>query len=144
MLAFLAPLSRAQSQDAPRTQVEARIDGFTGDDWAVHAGVGISAPLGTYVRFGPVAGVGTGAHGVSSRIDLVARFTLDPFREKPWAPFAVGGISARFDDSSRQYLVLMAGIEGPVRRGWATALEFGFGGAFRAGVALRQATPKRR
>ena len=144
VLALSIPASSARSQEAPRTQLEARVDAFTGRDWAAHAGGGISAPLGTYARFGVVAGLGAGAHGLSGRADLVARFTLDPFREKRWAPYAVGGVSARFDDDSRQFLVLMAGVEGPVTRGWAKALEFGLGGGFRAGVALRQGAPRRR
>lgn len=143
-MALLVPLSRGASQEAPRAQLEARIDAFTGEDWAIHAGAGVTMPLGTYVRLGVVGGLGTGADGLSGRADLVARFTLDPFREKRWAPYAVGGVSARFDDSSRQFVVLMAGVEGPVRRGFAPAVEFGFGGAFRFGVALRQGAPRRR
>ena len=110
----------------------------------MHAGAGITAPLGTYVRFGAVGGVGTGAAGLSGRADVIARFTLDPFRERQWAPYAVGGVSARFDDRSRQFLLLLAGIEGPVRGGFAPAVEFGFGGSLRVGLALRQGVPRRR
>lgn len=137
---------QAGAQGAPRLQPEARLDGFTGAPRAVHAGLGATAPLGTYVRFGVVAGVGTGAGGVSGRADLLARFTLDPFRERRWAPYAVGGISSRSggDGDTRNALVLLAGLEGPYRRGVAPALELGFGGGFRAGVILRRAFPRRR
>ena len=142
--AALSAPTGSYAQQAPPTQLEARADAFAGDASAVHAGAGLTAPLGTYVRFGVVGGVGGGADGLSGRADLVARFTLDPFREKRWAPYAVGGISARFDDRSRQFLLLLAGIEGPVRRGFAPAVEFGFGGSPRVGFALRQGVPRRR
>ncbi len=134
----------AGAQEAPRFQPEARLDGFTADPWAVHAGLGATAPLGTYVRFGIVGGLGTDAERVSGRADLIARFTLDPFRERRWAPYAVGGVSSRFGGGSRNALVLLAGLEGPPRRGVATALELGFGGGFRAAVILRRAFPRRR
>ena len=144
MCAVLATPALSETQQAPPVQLEARLDAFTGDQWAVHAGAGVTRPLGTYVRFGIVGGVGAGADGFSGRADLIARFALDPFRERRWAPYAVGGISARFDDSSRQFLLLMAGLEGPVRGGFVPAVEFGFGGSLRFGLALRQGVPRRR
>ncbi|MEX0909508.1 MAG: hypothetical protein WDZ58_07060 [Gemmatimonadaceae bacterium] len=144
LMAAMMAGAHAGAQDAPRLQPEARLDGFMGDSWAMHAGLGATAPLGTYVRFGIVGGLGTGAGGVSGRADLIARFTLDPFRERRWAPYGVGGVSSRFGGGSRNALVLLAGLEGPPRRGVATALELGFGGGFRAGVILRRAFPRRR
>lgn len=138
-----APLDVA-AQAAPALQPEVRIDAFTGDPWAVHAGAGVTAPLGTYVRFGVVAGIGTGEEGLSGRADLVARFTLDPFREQRWAPYGAGGVSARYGGGSRTHIMLLAGVEGPASRGVAPAIEFGFGGGFRAGVILRRAFPRRR
>ena len=146
LVAATLAAAHAGAQDAPRFQPEARLDGFTAEPWAVHAGLGATAPLGTYVRFGVVGGIGTGAGGVSGRADLIARFTLDPFRERRWAPYAVGGVSSRFggDGDTRNALVLLAGLEGPPRRGVAPALELGFGGGFRAGVILRRAFPRRR
>ena len=110
-------------------------------EWAPR---GASAPLGTYVRFGAVGGIGGGASGLSGRTDLLARFTLDPFRASRWAPYATGGVSAVYGEDSRTSLLLLLGIEGPARGGLAPAIEFGFGGGFRVGVALRQAFPRRR
>lgn len=135
--------SQAYAQEAPRLQSEARLDAVAGGDWAVHAGAGLTTPLGTYVRFGIVAGVGPGAAGMSGRTDLIARFTLDPFRDKRWAPYAAGGVSARYGPS-RTYMVLMAGVEGPTAGRLAPAFEIGFGGGLRAGLILRQAFPRRR
>ncbi len=143
-LVLLAAPRPAWGQEAPRLQSEARVDAITGSAWALHAGLGVTAPLGTYVRFGVVGGVGAGADGMSGRTDLIARFTLDPFRERRWAPYGVGGISARYGESSRTYLLVLAGVEGPIWRGVAPAVEAGFGGSFRAGLILRQAFPRRR
>lgn len=145
VVALTAPWSALTAQTpAPPLQLEARVDAFTGDAWAIQGGLGITAPLGTYVRFGVVGGIGPGADGLSGRTDLIARFTLDPFRNKRWAPYGVGGVSARFGGRSRTNIVLMAGVEGPPMGRFAPAIEAGFGGSFRAGFALRQAFPGRR
>lgn len=136
--------SAAAGQTAPPVQLEGRVDALTGGDWAVHAGIGATAPLGTYVRFGAAAGIGGGASGVSGRTDFLARFTLDPFRASRWAPYVTGGVSAVYGEDSRTSLLLLVGVEGPARGRMAPAIEFGFGGGFRAGLALRQAFPRRR
>lgn len=143
-VAAMITVAPAGAQEAPRLLPEGRLDAFAGEPWAVHAGLGVTAPLGTYVRFGAVGGLGTGAGGVSGRADLVARFTLDPFRERRWAPYMAGGVSWRFGEGSRNALVLLAGAEGPARGGIAPAFELGVGGGFRAGVVLRRAFPGRR
>lgn len=143
-LALVSSAPAAAAQAAPPVQFEGRVDALTGSDWAVHAGVGVTAPLGTYVRFGAVGGIGGGASGPSGRTDFIARFTLDPFRAKRWAPYGTGGVSAVYGEDSRASLLLLVGIEGPARGGWAPAIELGFGGGFRAGVALRQAFARRR
>ncbi len=134
----------AQQAPAPAVQVEARLDAFTGDAWAIQAGAGITAPLGTYARFGAVGGVGPGADGLTGRTDLIVRFTLDPFRDRRWAPYGVGGVSARFGGRPQTSMVLMAGVEGPPMGRVAPAIEAGFGGSFRVGLALRQAFARRR
>lgn len=134
----------ALAQESPRLQPEARVDVFYARPRAAHLGAGVSAPLGTYVRFGLVAGLGADSDGLSGRTDLFARFTLDPFRERGWAPYGAGGVSARYGSSTRANLLLLAGVEGRARRGVAPALEFGFGGGFRAGLILRRAFPRRR
>lgn len=134
----------AAAQNTPPVQAEARIDAIAGDAWAIHAGLGVTAPLGTYARFGIVGGLGGGAGGISGRTDLIARFTLDPFRERRWAPYGAGGVSARYGEGSATYIILLAGVEGPVRGGLTPAIEFGFGGSFRAGVVLRQSFARRR
>lgn len=144
-LAGVVAPAAAFAQEAPRLLSEVRLDAFARYPQAVHAGAGVSAPLGTYVRFGLVAGLGVDAHGPSGGTDLFARFTLDPFRAKSWAPYGVGGVSVRYGRSSTwANLLLLAGVEGPAGRGFAPAVEFGLGGGFRAAIILRRAFPRRR
>jgi hypothetical protein len=125
---------------------EARIDGIAANPAAIHAGGGITWKVGTYLRSGFVGAIGGSDHGISGRVDVVNRFHLDPFREHKWAPYGGGGITARFDDNrgDRFYLLLIAGIDGPVRSGLTTSIEAGLGGGARLGVILRKAKAERR
>lgn len=152
--ALLAPPLAAQT--GRRLQPEARVDVIAGRSTALHAGVGLSRPLGTYVRVGAVAagGVVTGGSGsvsggelrASARGDLLARFLLDPFLQSRWAPYAGGGASARYDEDGRArgYMVAFVGVEGPPMGGLLPALEVGLGGGTRMGVTLRRALEARR
>jgi hypothetical protein len=138
-VALLPLVSEAQA-------VEGRIDGMLAGPPAIHAGVGITQPLGTYVRAGVVGAVGGSSDGVSGRSDLFARFHLDPFRQHRWAPYAGGGLTARFDADrrTRYYLLILAGVDGPAADGIATSIEAGLGGGGRIGVTIRRATAERR
>lgn len=126
--------------------VEGRIDGIFAGPPAIHAGVGITQPLGTYVRAGIVGAIGESSDGVSGRGDVFARFHLDPFRQHRWAPYAGGGLTARFDADrrTRYYLLILAGVDGPAANGIATSIEAGLGGGGRIGVTIRRATAERR
>ena len=137
--------ARAQSSVRP----EARIDAIVAEEPALHAGLGVTIPVGTYVRAGIVGGLGLGENeagnsGTSGRTDLIARFNLDPFRDRRWAPYAVGGISARYGGSSRTALLLAAGLEGPLRGRITPALELGFAGGVHIAAVLRRGMPRRR
>src|SRR5438067_6157703 len=102
-------------------QVEGRLDGIFARNTGVEAGLGLTVPAGIYVRSGLVAGLGAGRHGVEARTDLISRFSLDPFRQSRWAPYGGGGISGRYrskrDGSSRAYLLIFLGVEGPLSLG---------------------------
>lgn len=151
----LVPLIVAAAQ-IPRqsVQVEARGDVLASRWTSGQAGIGVSLPAGIYVRTGFTAGVGAGARGAESRFDLFSRFSLDPFRESRWAPYGGGGLSERFarrdSPQARTYLLLFAGVEGPILgssargAGWTPAFELGLGGGVRAGFALRRAIRGRR
>ena len=140
-LVWLLPWSRSSAQD-----VEGRVDGILAGPSAIHAGIGLTVPLGTYVRSGVVGGIGGSKDGLSGRIDAITRFHLDPFREHRWGPYGGGGLTARFDDgrTTRYYLLLLAGVDGPAVHGVSTSIEATLGGGGRIGVTVRRAVAKRR
>jgi len=131
---------------ASKFDPELRIDGIFSRLDAIHAGAGATFPLGTYVRTGVVAATGFSRDGRSSRIDLMLRFHLDPFRESRWAPYGGGGLTTRFDqgEGAHTYLMLLAGVDGPVRGRSAISLEAALGGGGRIGIILRRARAERR
>ncbi len=144
-------LARAQLPQQS-LQIEGRLDGIFARTAAIDAGVGLSVPAGIYVRSGLVAGLGAGRHGVEGRTDFISRFSLDPFRQSRWAPYAGGGISGRYrsklDGGSHAYLLIFLGVEGPLplgqTSGWVPAFELGLGGGARVAVILRRGINARR
>lgn len=135
-----------------KLQSEVRLDALFARSGAVEAAYGLSVPTGIYLRTGLVAGIGASRHGVEGRSDLIARFSLDPFRQSRWAPYGGGGLSGRYrsrlDGGSRAYLLLFLGVEGPLplgeRSGWVPAVEVGLGGGGRVGLILRRGVNARR
>ena len=133
-------------------QSEVRVDGIFARSSAVEAGYGVSVPMGIYMRTGLEAGVGAGRHGIESRADFVSRFSLDPFRQSRWSPYAGGGLSGRFrpaaDGGANAYLLVFLGVEGPLPEGkmsgWVPAVEVGLGGGARVGLVLRRGINGRR
>ena len=154
-LALGGAFARADAQSTrnanqPRIQPEARVDFIDARAAAAHFGVGVSVPASTYVRLGIVAAAGQAwRHGETSaagRVDALVRFVVDPLREFRWAPYAAGGIGGIYDGEEewRAVLVGVLGIEGPGAGSVVPAVEIGFGGGVRVGVALRRAIPGRR
>ena len=152
-LASVAVSSTARAQAVTqRFQSEGRLDAIISRTAALHAGYGVSVPTGLYLRTGLVLGAGVGRHGADARTDLIARFTLDPFRQSRWAPYGGGGLSGRFrsklDGGARAFLLFFVGIEGPLpagqRSGIVPAVELGLGGGARLGVVLRRGVAARR
>jgi len=143
-IAVLAPAILASGAEAQ--SAEGRVDVFADGPPAIHAGAGFTVRAGTYLRSGLTGAIGASRNGISGRVDFMNRFHLDPFRERRWGPYAGGGLTARFDDnrSDRFYLLLIAGIDGPARRGVTTAIEAGLGGGARLGLILRHAAAERR
>lgn len=144
-------VARGQVQQQP-IQTEYRLDAIFAHTAGGEAGLGVSVPAGLYVRTGLVAGIGVGAHGAEGRTDLFSRFSLDPFRQSRWAPYAGAGLSGRYrsklDGGSRAYLLVFLGIEGPLpigrTAGIVPAVEVGLGGGARVGVILRRGINGRR
>lgn len=150
LLCAVAPASAQLPQQA--LQFEGRIDGLFARTSGVEAGLGISVPAGLYMRAGLVGGLGVGQNGAEGRTDLFARFSLDPFRQSRWAPYAGGGISGRYrvheDGGSHAYLLVFLGVEGPLATGrtsgWVPAFEVGLGGGARVAAIIRRGINGRR
>ena len=151
VVAALPAVGGAQ-MNQQKFQSEGRIDAIFARSGAVEAAYGFTVPAGIYVRTGLVAGIGAGRHGVEGRTDAIARFSMDPFRQSRWAPYAGAGLSGRYrserDGGSRAYLLVYLGVEGPLAlgalEGWVPAFELGLGGGARVGVILRKGINARR
>jgi hypothetical protein len=157
-LLALAPLIEAHAQEttrAPALRPEVRVDYLGPRPHAMQAGLGVNVAAGTYVRLEVVGAGGAswrdGRSSTSARADAIARFALDPFRERRWGLSAGGGLSARYDgdafDGRRRWRALIAvvlDLEGPHAGGVAPAFQLGLGGGVRAGVVVRGADRGRR
>ncbi len=151
-LAATLPVAAGAQLVQQKIQSEGRIDAIFAQSGGVEAAYGFTVPAGIYVRSGLVAGIGAGRHGVEGRTDLIARFSLDPFRQSRWAPYGGAGLSGRYrsklDGGSRAYLLVFLGVEGPLplgeTSGWVPAVELGLGGGARVGVILRRGVNARR
>ena len=151
-LTLLVPAATLSQTPQQALQVEGRVDAIVARTAGVEAGLGLSVPSGIYMRTGLVAGIGAGRHGVEGRTDLISRFTLDPFRQSRWAPYAGAGVSGRYrtklDGGSHAYLMIFLGVEGPLALGATSgivpAFELGLGGGARFGVILRRGVNARR
>jgi hypothetical protein len=130
----------------PPLTIEGRIDAIGASTSALQAGIGLTTVAGTYVRTGIVGAIGASKNGVSGRADAFARFHLDPFRESNWAPYGGAGLSTRMEqgERTRAYLLVFAGVDGPIRNGLTTSIEAGLGGGGRLGIILRRAVARQR
>lgn len=135
----------AQSELEPRLEPELRVDVTRiGNSYGVQGGGGVEIPLGYYTRVGVIGAAGAdvarSTQDASARLDVVARFLFDPFRQQRWGFSAGGGVSlrARARDRVRPYLVSVFDLEGPRgAHGISPAFQFGLGGGIRVGAALR-------
>lgn len=129
---------------------EARLDLLVARSAALHVGAALGLRAGLYVRPTVVVAAGPAwrndSAGTGGRVEALARFVLDPFRESPVGLYAQGGLTALYDPWARWRgaLSVAVGAELPARAGGAWALELGLGGGVRFGLALRRATPGRR
>jgi hypothetical protein len=145
LLVGIAAVSMSGDARAQFLQPELRLDVLGPAPVSIEPGVGATAVLGNYVRIGVAAGYDV--RGDASRAgrrwrgDVLARVTLDPFRQQRWALSIGGGLSYR---GSSTYLAALLDLEGPEGRGLLPAIQIGVSGGVRAGVILRRATRGRR
>jgi hypothetical protein len=129
----------------PHLQSGWRADLLAGPPAGIELGAGANVPVGYYLRMGldVAAGVARRAERAvpGGRVDIAARYLLDPFREFRWGPYAGAGLTTRWVDGAgwRADLLVLLGIEGPESRGWRTAVELGAGGGVRLGLVFRRA-----
>jgi len=144
--ALSAPLHAQQV--STRIAPEVRVDVIGASPASVQGAVGVEIPAGWYVRVGVLAGAGASIDpddpGAAGRVDVLARFLLDPFRQSRWGFSAGGGVSllAREGDHVRPQLLVALDLEGPrASHGVSPSIQVGLGGGVRAGIALRWGGP---
>ena len=144
LLATVPGVAYAQRQRVP-VAPEIRLDVLGGRPASVQGAIGVEIPSGNYVRIGVLAGAGAalerdGESGAAGRLDVLARFLLDPFRQSRWGFSAGVGVSLRADpgDRVRPQLLAALDVEGRrARRGFTPAIQIGLGGGVRGGIGLR-------
>lgn len=147
----LAPLHRGAAQSAiarPAPYLEYRADVITGDGATAHGGAGLTVPIGYYVRLGFIGAAGATWRAEvvhpSARTDVIARFSLDPFREVPVGLSLGGGLSVPYEEGRRvrPYLTAVIDIEGRRRGAFTPAVQIGLGGGARVGLVLRHSASR--
>ena len=143
--ALLVSAAAGAQQQPTRPYAEYRADAIIARGTAAQLGGGVELPLGIYVRLGVDAAAGaTWRHGATvggGRVDAIARFLLDPFRESRLGFSIGGGVSAPIGSaqpSQPPYLTAVVDLEGRRDHGLTPALQIGLGGGTRIGVVLRQ------
>jgi hypothetical protein len=125
------------------------VDAILGHDPAVQVGAGVQIPAGYYARIGVDVALGvpvgdradSARRGLDGRIDLLARFLLDPFRQTAYGLSLGGGASLRAEHGERARPLLLVALDVEGRRstrGLVPALQVALGGGVRVGVVLRR------
>lgn len=148
----LALSARLTAQTSLRTPpyAEYRVDVIDGRGNSAQAGVGITIPMGLYVRLAAIGAMGPEWRGgkteLTGRTDIIGRFLLDPFRQMPVALSMGGGVTVPYERGAtvRPLLAAVIDIEGKRRGGLTPALQVGLGGGARVGLGLRTSVLQRR
>jgi hypothetical protein len=137
--------ARVHGQQHVPIAPELRIDVLGAHPTSVQGAIGVEIPAGTYVRVGVLGGAGAtmerdGVSRAAGRVDVLARFLIDPFRQARWGFSAGAGVSMRADPGDRVRPRLLAAFDLEGRRsrgGLSPSLQIGLGGGVRGGVGLR-------
>jgi len=149
LVLLLLGAGAARAQNSPPAYSEYRADALVGRGTSAQLGIGAVIPGGVYSRISADGAAGAtwrrGGTHASGRVDVIARFLLDPFREAPVGLSFGAGVSVPYVDGDahvRPYLTLVADIEGRRRSGLTPALQIGLGGGARVGIVLRRSVSR--
>lgn len=144
LLAILVvPSASAQSfRFQPRVQAEFQAFASGADTWSAGAGVGFNVPAGNYLRIAPTLYAGRRLRDLPQdfvRIEIVNRFTLDPFRQARWGPWVGAGLAAEWerDVPGRALVMLALGTDLPGTSRWRPSVEVAIGGGMRVSLGLK-------
>ncbi len=138
-----APSAGAQGfRVQPRVQPEFRAFASGANTVSAGAGVGFNVPAGNYLRIAPMLYAGRRATDLPQdfvRIEIVNRFSLDPFRQARWGPWVGAGLAAEWErDAPGRALVMLAlGADLPGASGWRPSVEVAIGGGTRVSLGLK-------
>lgn len=126
----------------PRVQPEFRAFASAANSWSAGAGIGFNVPAGTYLRVAPMLYAGRRVSDLPQdfvRIEIVNRFSLDPFREARWGPWVGAGLAAEWerDVRGRALVVVALGTDLPGVSGWRPSVEVAIGGGTRVSLGAR-------
>ncbi len=125
---------------AASQSLEGQLQGVTnvGADEFVGAGAGLNLRTAGRTRLGFAASLGVLEGNTSFRTEALVSYSLSSLRRRGLSPYLGGGVALSFTNSlSRQYLVVLVGVDwNPgTRVGWF--LEGGVGGGFRFAAGAR-------
>lgn len=133
-----------------RWRTALRADALIDRDVGAQLALGVAVPAQYNVR----VALDVGAGGVrrdatwraTGRVDVLARWLSDPFRQSRWGINAGGGVGIRFEDAreARVVAIVTVGVEGTSDGRWVPGVEVGLGGGVRVGVTMRRAPARRR
>jgi hypothetical protein len=148
-LLVVARVTAAQGL-VPPPYAEYRLDAIDGHGTTVQGGLGLTVPMGIYVRVAAIGGIGSqwrdGRTLLAGRTDVIVRFVLDPFRQTPFGLSVGGGISVPYEQNvvTRPYLTAIVDVEGRAHGRITPAVQIGLGGGARIGLAFRTSMLQRR
>lgn len=144
IVALAAAHAALACAQGPPVMKEFRLDALIANRPAAEVGAGLVLPGGVYSRTALTAATGVvwraGASTSATRVEVVSRFLLDPFRDSPYGLSIGGGLgvtNAAVPSRWRPYLALVVDLEGTRSGGVTPALQLGLGGGARLGVVLR-------
>jgi hypothetical protein len=153
-LALAPVVCRAQRvlprEQPARVHPTLRADVILDRDLGAQVAAGVAVAAAYNVRLLLDAGAGgvsrDGGWRTTGRVDALARWLSDPFRQSRWAISGGGGVGLRMEQNAvpRAVAVLVVGLDAPARGRWVPGIEVGFGGGARIGMTLRRVTAQRR